>query len=40
MHAFTMYVAAWLPGILVESSNGTRTCVTGLSDVTQTSAVQ
>ena len=24
MHAFTMYIAAWLPDILVESSTGTR----------------
>ena len=34
MHAFTTYVAEWLPDILVESSTGTRTRVTGLSEVT------
>ena len=35
-----MYVGVWLPDILVESSTGTRTSVTVLSDVTLTSAVQ
>ena len=34
-----MYVAEWLPDILVESSTGIRPSVTGLSNVTQTSAV-
>ena len=37
---FTTYLATWLPDILVESSTGTRPSVTGLSDVTQTSAVR
>ena len=31
---------AWLPGILVESSTGTRPSVTGLLDVTRMSAVR
>ena len=35
-----MYVAAWLPDILVECSTGNRPTVTGLSDVTRTSDVQ
>ena len=39
MYAFTTYVAEWLPDILVESSTATRPSVTGLYDVTQTSAV-
>ena len=34
MYAFSMYVAAWLPDILVESSTGTRPSVTGLYGVT------
>ena len=37
---FTMYVAAWLPDILVESSTGTRPSVNCISNDTQTSAVQ
>ena len=40
MHAFTTYISEWLPDILAESSTGTRAHVTGLFDVTQTSAVQ
>ena len=40
MYAFTTYVAAWLPDILVESSTGTRPSVTGLSDINRTSAVK
>ena len=35
-----MYVAAWLPDILVESSTGTRPSVTGRYDVTRTSVVR
>ena len=34
-----MYVAAWMPDILVKSSTGTRPSVTGLSGVTRTSDV-
>ena len=34
MYAFTTYVAAQFPDILVESSTGTRPSVTGLSDLT------
>ena len=37
---FPPYVAPWLPDILVNSSTGTRHSVTGLSDVTPTSAVR
>ena len=40
MYVFTTYVAARLSDNLVESSTGTRTRVTGLSDVTQTSDVR
>ena len=39
MHAFTTYVAACLPDILVESSTETRPSVTGLSGVTLMSVV-
>ena len=37
---FTTYVAVCLTDILVDSPTGTRTSVTVLSDVTQTSAVK
>ena len=40
MHAFTTYIVAWMPDILVESSTGTRPRVTGLSNVTCMSAVR
>ena len=39
MYEFTTYVAARMPDILVENSNGTRAGVTSLSKITQTSAV-
>ena len=37
---FTTYVSEWLTYILVESSTGTRPSVTGMSNVTRTSAVR
>ena len=40
MYAFTMYVAVWLPDILVESSTGTRNSMTVLYDTTGMSFVQ
>ena len=40
MYVFTTYVAAWLSDILVESSTGTIPSVTGLSEITRTSAVR
>ena len=40
MHAFTKYVAAWMPYILVESSTGTIPSVTGLFGVTRMSVIQ
>ena len=36
MYVFTTYVAVCLPDILVESSTGTRTSMTVISNVTQT----
>ena len=40
MYAFTMYVAAWMPDIIVESSTGTRSSMTGLYGVKRMSAVR
>ena len=40
MYAFTTYVALWLSDILVESSTGTRTRITFLSDINRTSAIR
>ena len=37
---FTTYVAVLMPDVLVESSTGTRTSVTVLSNVNRTSAVR
>ena len=39
MYLFTTYVATWLTYIRVESSTGTITSVTGVSNVTRTCAV-
>ena len=37
---FTAYAAVWLPDILVDSSTGNRTSVTGLSEVTKSFVIR